>query len=225
MGVRERQPAPVLRRGLEDDRLRAGRAARLGAARPGRLPDRLGVAVHEDRARLRRVARARPGRGRAAGVQRRPGRAAATRSPRPSRPAARSAARSARRRSPRASRSATPPTASTRSSSPAAPAARSSRSRDDEIRAGIRLLAETTGIFTETAGGVTTAVLAKLAERRGDLRLRAGGRGDHRRGAEDARRGPRGLRDRRDRALAGGVRGVGARRGAARRPPRPGAAR
>jgi threonine synthase len=39
---------------------------------------------------------------------------------------------------------------------------------DDEIRAGIRLLAETTGIFTETAGGVTTAVLGKLAER-GDI--------------------------------------------------------
>ena len=39
---------------------------------------------------------------------------------------------------------------------------------DDEIVEGIRLLAETTGIFTETAGGVTTAVLAKLAER-GDL--------------------------------------------------------
>ncbi|HEX5146587.1 MAG TPA: threonine synthase [Conexibacter sp.] len=36
---------------------------------------------------------------------------------------------------------------------------------DEEITAGIRLLAETTGIFTETAGGVTTAVLAKLAER------------------------------------------------------------
>ena len=36
---------------------------------------------------------------------------------------------------------------------------------DEEIRAGIRLLAETTGVFTETAGGVTTAVLAKLAER------------------------------------------------------------
>jgi threonine synthase len=36
---------------------------------------------------------------------------------------------------------------------------------DDEIRDGIRLLAETTGIFTETAGGVTIAVLAKLAER------------------------------------------------------------
>lgn len=39
---------------------------------------------------------------------------------------------------------------------------------DDEIRAGIKLLAETTGIFTETAGGVTAAVLAKLAER-GDI--------------------------------------------------------
>jgi len=39
---------------------------------------------------------------------------------------------------------------------------------DDEIRAGVRLLAETTGIFTETAGGVTTAVLSKLAER-GDV--------------------------------------------------------
>ena len=39
---------------------------------------------------------------------------------------------------------------------------------DDEIKAGIRLLAETTGIFTETAGGVTTATLAKLA-RRGDI--------------------------------------------------------
>jgi threonine synthase len=39
---------------------------------------------------------------------------------------------------------------------------------DDEIRAGIRLLAQTTGIFTETAGGVTTAVLRKLAER-GDI--------------------------------------------------------
>ena len=35
---------------------------------------------------------------------------------------------------------------------------------DDEIRAGIKLLAETTGIFTETAGGVTTATLRKLAE-------------------------------------------------------------
>jgi threonine synthase len=39
---------------------------------------------------------------------------------------------------------------------------------DDEVRQGIRLLAQTTGIFTETAGGVTTATLRKLAER-GDI--------------------------------------------------------
>jgi threonine synthase len=36
---------------------------------------------------------------------------------------------------------------------------------DAEIREGIKLLAETTGIFTETAGGVTISVLRKLAER------------------------------------------------------------
>ncbi len=39
---------------------------------------------------------------------------------------------------------------------------------DKEIREGIALLAQTTGVFTETAGGVTTAVLAKLAQR-GDI--------------------------------------------------------
>jgi threonine synthase len=33
---------------------------------------------------------------------------------------------------------------------------------DDEIRAGIQLLARTTGVFAETAGGVTTAVFQKL---------------------------------------------------------------
>lgn len=35
---------------------------------------------------------------------------------------------------------------------------------DDEIRDGIRMLARTTGVFAETAGGVTVAVLAKLVE-------------------------------------------------------------
>jgi threonine synthase len=34
---------------------------------------------------------------------------------------------------------------------------------EQEIVDGIQLLAETTGIFTETAGGVTTATLARLA--------------------------------------------------------------
>ena len=39
---------------------------------------------------------------------------------------------------------------------------------DEEVREGIKLLAETTGVFTETAGGVTVAVLRRLAER-GDI--------------------------------------------------------
>jgi threonine synthase len=39
---------------------------------------------------------------------------------------------------------------------------------DEEIVDGIALLAQTTGIFTETAGGVTVAALVKLAER-GDI--------------------------------------------------------
>ena len=40
---------------------------------------------------------------------------------------------------------------------------------DAELVAGIRLLAETTGIFAETAGGVTTAAAVRLA-RTGQLR-------------------------------------------------------
>ncbi|MFN8233748.1 MAG: threonine synthase [Actinomycetota bacterium] len=40
---------------------------------------------------------------------------------------------------------------------------------EDEIVDGIRLLAETEGVFTETAGGVTIAVLKRLAER-GEIR-------------------------------------------------------
>jgi threonine synthase len=39
---------------------------------------------------------------------------------------------------------------------------------DEELKDGIKLLAQTTGVFTETAGGVTIAVLRKLAER-GDI--------------------------------------------------------
>ena len=156
---------PYLRGGLEDARLRDRRAARLGAARtgssarsrPGSLFTKIGRGFQEwlDLGLVD---------GELPSLQRRPGGRAAARSPRRSPRAATSAGRSGPTRSRRASRSATPPTAPTRSTSPAPPAARSSRSTDDEIRDGIRLLAETTGIFTETAGGVTTAVLAKLAE-------------------------------------------------------------
>ncbi len=55
LGVREHQPASVLRRGLEDARVRDRRAARLGAAGPLHRADRLRLAVHENRPRLRGV--------------------------------------------------------------------------------------------------------------------------------------------------------------------------
>ena len=146
-------------------------AEQLGWELPDRVvgADRLRLAVHEDRPRLRGVDR-RSGLldGDAADVQRRPGRRllaggqAFADGHDVCRPV------QARTRSPSRWPSATRPTAPTRSSSRGAPAAASTPSTDDEIRAGIRLLAETTGIFTETAGGVTTAMLAKLAER-GDI--------------------------------------------------------
>ena len=62
LGVREHQHAPVLRRGLEDRRLRDRRAARLGDPRSLRRADRLGLAVHEDRQGLLGVDRRRPAR-------------------------------------------------------------------------------------------------------------------------------------------------------------------
>ncbi len=63
VGVRERQHAALLRRGLQDDRLRDRRAARLRDPGADRRPDRLRLAVHEDRQGVRGVARARPRRG------------------------------------------------------------------------------------------------------------------------------------------------------------------
>ena len=84
---------------------------------------------------------------------------------------------------------------------------------DDEIRAGIRLLAETTGIFTETAGGVTTATLAKLADARRHRPRRARRALHHRRRAEDDRRRPRDVRGHRDRAARRGVRRARSRPG------------
>ena len=189
LGVRQRQPAPVLRGGLQDAGVRDGRAARLGDPRPRGRPDRLGLAVHEDRPRLRGVARARADRGRDRPHSTAPRRSGCSPvAPRPTRRGTTSASRSSRRRSRSRWRSATRPTAPTRSTSRAAPAAAIDSVTDDEIREGISLLAETTGIFTETAGGVTTAVLAKLAER-GDI-----GRDErvvalhHRGRAEDDRR-------------------------------------
>ena len=84
---------------------------------------------------------------------------------------------------------------------------------DEEIREGIKLLAETTGIFTEAAGGVTVAVLAKLAQRGEIDPVGARRRLHHRRGLEDARLRP------------GHIRGLGGRADARVLRARPGASR
>ena len=60
LGHRQREPALVLRRGLEDARVRDRRAARLGDAGRGRDADRLRRDVHEGVARLPAVRAARP---------------------------------------------------------------------------------------------------------------------------------------------------------------------
>ena len=126
-GIRQRQPALVLRGGLEDARVRDRRAARLGGARRGRRADRLRRDVHEALAGLRAVRAARA-RSTASG---RGSTAARRRAARPSRPRSpRSAAsrRCGRTRSRSRSRSATRPTATSRSRPRAPPAARSTPS-------------------------------------------------------------------------------------------------
>ena len=74
LGHRQRQPALVLRRGLEDARVRDRRAARLGRADRGRGADRLGRDVHQALAGLRAVRPARADRRAPAAPLRRPGR-------------------------------------------------------------------------------------------------------------------------------------------------------
>ena len=69
-------------------------------------------------------------------------------------------------RSPSRSPSATPPTATTPARRSGDRAAGASTATDDEIVDGIKLLAETEGIFAETAGGVTLAA-AQQADRAG----------------------------------------------------------
>ena len=166
LGLRQRQPAPLLRRGLEDARLRDRRAARLGAARPGRLPDRLGLAVHQARPRLPGVARRRPRRAASSRSSTAPSRQGC--SPvatafaegwdvcKPQKPE--TIAKSLAIGDP-----ADGPYALEHARADRRPDRLGRRRRDPRRRSG--LLAETTGIFTETAGGVTVGVLRKLAER------------------------------------------------------------
>ena len=85
LGVRQRRAALLLRRGLEDGRLRDRRAARLAAPDGGRLPDRLGRALLEGAPGLRRAARARARRRRRSAPLRRAGGRLRARSPPPTR--------------------------------------------------------------------------------------------------------------------------------------------
>ncbi len=73
LGLRQHQPAAVLRRGLQDPRLRDRRVARLAHAGRHRRPGRVGGDVHPRRAWLRGARRAGAGRAPADPVRRRPG--------------------------------------------------------------------------------------------------------------------------------------------------------
>jgi threonine synthase len=157
LGVRQHQHAPVLRRGLEDARVRDRRAARLGAAGPLVVPiasgslftkiargfeEWLDVGLLEGQLPVMNGAQAtgcspvasafEAGRTSASRSSRHDRQVAGDRQPR-RRPYALDLARRTRRLDRRGQR------------------------RADPRRH--RLLAQTTGIFTETAGGVTTAVL------------------------------------------------------------------
>ena len=154
----------VLRRGLEDARVRDRRAARLGGARPRGRADRQRLAAHQDPQGLRRAVQGRAAR-----------RASRTCGCRARRPTA-------------ARRSRTPGSTASTPSSPVKPdtiakslaignpadgyfaldAVRQTGGglaavTDDEIVEGMKLLARTEGIFAETAGGVTIATLKRLA--------------------------------------------------------------
>ena len=199
LGVRQRQPAPLLRGGLQDARLRDRRAARLRAAGPRRVPGRLGIAVHEDRRAASRSgsssawsrASCRPS------TARRP--RAAARSRRLRGGPGRLQAAASRHDRQVASRSATRPTASSRSSWRARPAASIDSVTDEEIVDGIRLLAETTGHLHRDRRRRDHAVLESSPSGATIGAGRAGGAGDHRRGPEDPRRGAR-ARSRRTRS-------------------------
>ena len=124
VGLRQRQPALVLRGGLEDARLRDRGAARLGDAGRRRDPDRVGRALPQGRPGLRRAAAARARRGRQPDALRRAGRRVRARRDRLPRRSARRAG-AARTASRARSRSATPPTATSPSRRHARPAVRS----------------------------------------------------------------------------------------------------
>ena len=211
VGVRQRQPALVLRRGLEDARLRDRRAARLGDAGRGRDPDRVGGALPQGRTGVRRARR----RSASSTAARRP--SSAARRPAASRSRPRSAkARASCRCGPTASRarsrSAIPPTATSPWRRPARRAARSTRSPRTRSATNMADLAAATGVFGETATGVTLGAL-KAAVAAGRVGTRVARRAPrHGRRVEDARPGLAHLRSHHDRGRRRRVRRPGAGR-------------
>ena len=188
--VRQHHPAPVLRRGGEDDGLRGRRAARLGRARPLRDPGRRGNALLARPQGAERAGDGRPGRDR-----RRP----RSTSPRPSGcgPIA-TAILGGGEIEPQ-----TPETAAhslaigapgdgalvldavrTRGGSAATASIRRSSRRST-------CSARTEGILTEPAGGTTIASTAQARGRGQDRRRRRRRRGDQRQRLEDAARSTR----------------------------------
>ena len=163
LGVRQREPARVLRGGLEDARVRDQRAARLGAAGRGRLAGRVRVAVHEALAGIRAV---RLG----SASSRAQARASTAGQAEGCAPVAHAfaderagLAGAARRRSRIRSRSARRPTAISRSRRRAPRAERSTPCRRTTSGPNMSLLAGTSGVFGETAAGVTIGALRAAA--------------------------------------------------------------
>ena len=199
VGDRQRQPALLLRRGLEDARVRDRRAARLGDAGRGRDADRLGRDVHEDLAGLRSSSsgsasisgeQPRLFGGQAEGCSPVATAFAEDRRVTPVRPEHGRLVdrdRQPGRRRPH-DRERRAPSGGGIYSVP-----------EDEVGPNISLLAETAGIFGEGATGVAIGALREAVAPRRARRARPRRRARHRHRPEDAaaRRGER--RDRRDR--------------------------
>ena len=167
LGLRQREPPALLRRGLEDRRLRDRRAARLAAARQRR---RARWPAARSFARSRKPSMNSIALGlvedEAGEVLRRAGHRLLAHLHRGEERHATRSSRSGRTPSRARSPSATPRTAPAAAKMIRDTGGWAEDVSDVEIVAGIQELAETEGIFTETAGGVTTAVTAQALSRR-----------------------------------------------------------
>ena len=163
VGLREYQPAQLLRRGSKDGRVRSGRAAWVALSAPPRVARgrRHAAAAHLSGFRELREMGLVEGSCRGSTPRRRP---AARRSCARCRKAWSSRSRSSRRPSPSRSRSAIRPMASRSCRTVNATGGSGVSSSDEEILQAMELLAETEGIFTEPAGGATLAGTVQLVK-------------------------------------------------------------